>query len=141
MWVRIDQHAILEDQRFRFIRVADDILRRSIRLRDEAPLASGRKARPTPTGESRRFDFVDDRGGRAAQGDFQSEISAALDGGFDRIRIDLAGVRQHHAHLAGTRLRIIGRLAAPTRSDRADSIGCERAGLIVIHQSRRGAIA
>src|SRR5512135_1762180 len=59
--VRIDQHAVFEDQRLAFVRIADNVLSYANRLRDEPPLAPDRKTCAAAALQTRSLDFLNER--------------------------------------------------------------------------------
>src|SRR6266581_160688 len=64
MWIFVDNVAVLERARLRFIRITNQIDRLFLIRLDETPLYTARKAGAATTAETGCFDFIDDFGTR-----------------------------------------------------------------------------
>ncbi len=97
--LQVQQHAVLEAQRLRLVRVGHDVLRPSALRGHHPPLAARRKPRPAAAAESRRIDFVQHRLRRAAQNGLQPRKPAGGKSRIDRVRFHRVRFGQQHARL------------------------------------------
>ena len=104
--VGVHENAILEHQRLRLVRIADDVFLRRRFLLHRPPFEPGGKARAPSAGQCCGFELIDDRAGRCRQRFLQTTIGAELERRIDRVRIALVGVSEQDTLLTRERLGV-----------------------------------